>query len=370
MPPTILRRTESDVSRRYWWVILIVLLALGAVSLVMLPKGSGPGPAGGDGSAGLASEQGLESIDDGLKTIGAPGGPINLSMEGAGAYQRRDGSDAGQKSSLYESPTAAVGPGAAATVSEAGSSASGGTLAEALKKVASSKPDRSDNKGWGSAAVRTGFSRPQAKFNSLSGPGGGGGGGGSGASLGVGGVTNPYGIATSNPGSGSTVGLGAGGGGGGDFKVRKGGRNQAFDHLKQVQNVAGKAAGAGGDLAANLGSRGFDAASARGGLAGGGTAASGGSVVGGPDAVPENLKLDDPKLQNKKIEVPAIGKDKSANPRADMERQMVMMLMMAAIGGIAGPMFGAIGVGMANMMFNQNMKATYNIAPPPTSAPR
>lgn len=373
MPPTVLRRTDGDVTRRYWWVILLLVIVIGAVSLVMMPKGSGPGAGGADGAAGLASEQSLESISDGLNTAGAPGGPINLSMEGTGAY-RRHGDDAdggGQKSSLYGSQPSATAAGPTAKVAEAGSSAAaGGSLAEALKKVASSKPMKDDNKGWGSAAVRTGFTPPKASFSGLAGPGGGGG-GGSGASLGVGGVAAPFGLGGSNPGSGGTVGLGSAGGGAGGFKVRKGGHNQAFDNLKQVQNVAAKAAGAAGDLANNMGSRSYDGATARAGLPGG-AAATGGSVVGGPDAVPENLKLDDPKLQNKKIEVPAIGKDKSADPQADMERQIMMMIMMAAIGGIAGPMFGAVGVGMANMLFNQDMKATYNLAPspPPTTAPR
>ncbi|MBI5202537.1 MAG: hypothetical protein HY925_13180, partial [Elusimicrobia bacterium] len=87
MSPTVLRRTDGDVTRKYWWVILLVILAVGAGSLTMMPK-TGGGPAT-DPAAGTASEQTLESIDEGVATVGAPGGPINLSMEGSGAYRRK-----------------------------------------------------------------------------------------------------------------------------------------------------------------------------------------------------------------------------------------------------------------------------------------
>jgi len=76
MSPTVLRRTDGDVTRKYWWVILLCVLAVGGGSLVMMPKTGGSGP-GTDPAAGTASEQSLESIDDGLKTVGAPGGPLN-----------------------------------------------------------------------------------------------------------------------------------------------------------------------------------------------------------------------------------------------------------------------------------------------------
>ena len=356
MSPTVLRRTDGDVTRKYWWVILLCVLAVGGGSLVMMPKTGGSGP-GTDPAAGTASEQSLESIDDGLKTVGAPGGPLNLSMDGTGAYRRKDAeASATMKSSLYEPRASALTTGTP-VVATAGTAAEGGSLADALKKIASSKPSKEDNKGWGAAAVRTGFTPPKASFSGgLSGlSGGGGGGGGSGASMGVGGGgSTAFGLGGSNPGSASTIG-GAAGLGGGLPKVRKGGHNQAMDILKKVETLASGSAGAGGDLANNLNSRAFDANTAKSALGGTGSALGGASVGSG---VAENLKLDDPKLNSKKIEVPVVGNDKPADPQGDMEKQIMMMVITMAIGGIMGPMFGAMGTGMANMMFGTNM--TFN----------
>ncbi|MBI5200400.1 MAG: hypothetical protein HY925_02340 [Elusimicrobia bacterium] len=127
-----------------------------------------------------------------------------------------------------------------------------------------------------------------------------------------------------------------------------------MDLLKKVETVASASAGAGGDLASNLNSRSFDGNSAKSALGGQGTAASGGALVN--SGVAENLKLDDPKLNKKELKVPEIKGDKPADPQADLERQLMTMVITMAIGGILGPTFGAMGTGMANMLFNQNMQ--------------
>lgn len=368
MAPTVLRRTDGDVTRKYWWVILLGVLAVGGGSLLVMPKGGGGSGPANDPASGVASEQSLESIDDGLNTIGAPGGPLNLSMDGAGAYKRKDDSaSSSMKSSLYESPSTAINTGAP-VVAQAGSAAqSGGSLADALKKIASSKPSKGENKGWGKAAVRTGFTPPKAAFSGgLSGLSGGGGGGGSGASMSVGGGggSTAFGFGSSSPGSAATIG-GAAGLGGGLPKVRKGGHNRAMDILKKVEAVSSKATLSGGDLANNMNSRSFDGNAAKSALSGGGTAASGGAAIG--DGVAENLKLDDPKLNNKKIEVPPVGADKPADPRGDMEKQIMMMVITMAIGGIMGPVLGGMGTGMANMLLGTDMK--YNPSPQQSACP-
>lgn len=353
MSVTVLRRTDGDLTRRYWWVVLLLVLAAGGGALLLMRGGPGGGGPTGE-LAGSSSDQSLDSIDQGLRTVGAPGQPLNLSMDGAGAYKRKDDPLAGQKSGLYEAPTTALNAGAPVSVSQAGSAAAEGSLAAALKKVASSTPAKGGNKGWGGASVRTGFTPPKATFGSM-GSSSGGGGGGSGASLGVSGGSGgtPFGISGSNPGSASTM----GGVGGGASKLQKGGYNQAFSNLKQVENVASKAGGAGGDLGSNLGARSFDGGAQRVGLQSGNAADSGASVASG---VPENLKLDDPNLQKKQIDVPGITKEKDAGNKDQLERQIMMMLLTAAIGGIAGPMFGAIGVGMTNALMGTDMKMNYN----------
>lgn len=363
--PTVLRRTDNDPLKKYWWVVLLLVLAAGGgvLSMMRSGEGAGGGVAATPSDEGMsASEQSLDSIDQGLTSLASPGGPVDLSM--GGTYRRKDDSASSQKSSLYESPASNLTPGApvTATVSES-ASAAGSSLAEALKSVAK-RPSKADNKGWGDAVARSGFSAG-VKLKAMSSLGTGGGGGGSSASMGVGGLGPSSSGGGSAPGSGSTM-LSGGGGGAGGPKIRKGGHNQAFDVLKQVEKNSLLAKGAGAEAAANVNARGYDGASLKtnSGAPGLSGFASGGQVVGKLDAIPENLKLDDPKLQKKDIKVPQVGKDKEVPKTGmDMEQMIMMMLVQAAIGGIAGPMFGAVGMGIANGVFGANMKGTYNFGP-------
>lgn len=327
----------------------------------MMRSGDGAGGGGAaDPASGMsATEQSLDSIDQGLTSLASPGGPILLSMDGS--YRRKDEAGSTQKSSLYVAPGAgAAAPASAAALSTAGSAAGeGGSLAEALKSVAK-RPSKAENKGWGSAVARSGFSSG-VKLKAMSGLGTGGGGAGSSANLAVGGLAGGgFAGGGSGPGSGGTL-LSGDGGPMGPPRVRKGGHNQAFDVLKQVEKNASKSAGAGADLAANLGARGYDGASlkAAAGAPGlSGLPGTGGQVVGKLDAIPENLKLDDPKLQKKDIKVPEVGKDKEAQKTGmDMEQMMMMMLVQMAIGGIAGPVFAGIGMGIANGVFGANVRS-------------
>ncbi|MBI4423018.1 MAG: hypothetical protein HY554_04795 [Elusimicrobia bacterium] len=357
---TVLRRSDGgDPLRRYWWLILLVVVIGGGGALLGTRRpGTEPAP---DPELGPGSDQSLESIGAGLPTIGAPGGALNLSMEGS--YRRQDEANSTQKSSLFEAPAPAPGAGAPVVASAAAASAEGGSLADALKKVASAKPSR-ENKGWGDAIVRTGFAPPRAKFSALSGPGGAAGAGGSsGASFAARSVTTPFGLPASNP--GLAAGSGAGVAGLGGPKVRKGGRNQAFDLLKQVEKTAGQAMQANADLASNLGNRGFDGgAKAAPSLApAGGVPLGHGGVAGRLEGVPENLKLDDPKLQKKELKVPEIKAEKDAPAGPDMSQMLTMMLMQMAIAGIAGPMFGAIGMTMASAMGANMYGSNFNFGP-------
>lgn len=363
---TVLRRTDNDPLKKYWWVVLLLVFAAGGGVLSMMRSGEGDagGSSGASSGEGMsASEQSLDSIDQGLTSLASPGGPVDLSM--GGTYRRKDESASSMKSSLYESPSSNLTPGAplSAAVSESASAAgSGSNLAEALKSVAK-RPSKADNKGWGDAVARSGFS-PGTKLKAMASMGTGAGGGGSSANMSVGGLA-PSSGGGSAPGSGSTL-LEGGGGSAGGQKIRKGGHNQAFDVLKQVEKNSLLAKGAGAEAAANVNARGYDGATLKtnSGTPGLSGLASGGQVVGKLDAIPENLKLDDPKLQKKDIKVPEVGKDKeAAKTGPDMEQMIMMMLVQAAIGGIAGPMFGAVGMGIANGVFGANMKGTYNFGP-------
>ena len=359
----VLRRGEPDFTRRYWWVLLLLVFAVGGVAwLVTGPGGRGLG-GGASGPSGAAQDQSLGSIDDALRSAGAPGAPVDLSMEGAGAYRRHDDSAGAQRSSLFERSSTALnigsplGVGSASRARAGAGSASVGSssLANALRNVANAKPGPS--KGWGDEKARTGFTPGKANFGSFSGLGGGGGGSGAGSS-GGGSAGTPFGIAGANPTSAGTIGGDAAGG----RKIRKGARNQAFDMLKQVQQTANASTRMGVEGASNLNASGFDGGSkSNAGVAGAGGAGTGDGSVGEGDGVAGNLKLDDPKLQKKNIDVPVVPPSKDAETM-DMSKMIMMMVVQMAIAGILGPVFGGIGAGIAGAMTGTTQPMpTYNI---------
>src|SRR5581483_4545521 len=95
----------SDPFKKYWWVLLVIF-AMGGVWVCgpALQGGGGPvtGGAGGPGEGGLKSADG-SSLDASANPSGAPGGAIDLSMDGAA--RRKKGEASGlMTSSLYIPP--------------------------------------------------------------------------------------------------------------------------------------------------------------------------------------------------------------------------------------------------------------------------
>ena len=70
------------------------------------------------------------------------------------------------------------------------------------------------------------------------------------------------------------------------------------------------------------------------------------------ESSPQNLKTSDPKLSKRDIKVPDVGEeDEVKNPEADMEAEMMKLIMSAAISGILGPVFKGIGDGVTAGLF-------------------
>lgn len=348
--PTIGRK-DDDLLRKYWWVVLLFFVFVGGGTL-MLMSGGGAGDGSlptGAGESGLqASNQSLESLDLVSNPTGAPGAAMSLSMDGS--YKRRSSPDDAPTSSLYQAPISAVNSGSPITDAATALKAKG-SLGEALKKVAessSSASSKGKNKGWGDAAVQTGFTVGKGKFAPMSsGLGGSGGGGSSGASFSSG--ATAFGSGRSNPGAANTTGLPAFG------NPNRGrinaGTNETLNALKKLDQTTKSAANA-KDLAsaANYNSRGFDATASK-PSGGGAPLASIGSVNGQLDGVPGNLKLDDPRLQNKEFKPPEIKKEEEVkDPNLEMEKMITQMLLQAVIGGVLGPVFGGIGSAIAGGM--------------------
>ena len=80
-------RRDNDPFKKYWWVLLLAFGAVGAWLCSPL--------IGTQGSAGVARESGLKSAEQSLDSLdnpsGAPGGPVELSMEGSYRKKKQDG---------------------------------------------------------------------------------------------------------------------------------------------------------------------------------------------------------------------------------------------------------------------------------------
>ena len=359
-----INRKNANALGRYWWVLGLGVLVLGGGSMMLFgPTGEAPVA---ENRAGTTNEQNLESLDAVQNPVGAPGGAIiNLSMEGSGSYSRRPQNESTQASSLYQSAAAAAAangrgaaPGAAGGAAAGGDKAAGeraggtASLGEALKNAG--KAGDGKGKGWGGDAARAGFTAPKASFGGMSGVGGSGG-GSSGAHLSA---STAFGTGRSDPGETSTVGLALKGGG--DPRTKRG-TNASLNSLRSVEAVMSRAAGSNSDMAANVGSQGYVAASSRpSGPGGPGGAAVGG---GGPGSgVPDNLKGDDPKLQKKELKAPDVPEEtKSALDKQAEQQKMMQELAKAvitsAVGGIAGQLFGSIGGGIASSVFGVGANA-------------
>ncbi|MCX5795707.1 MAG: hypothetical protein NTY77_09460 [Elusimicrobia bacterium] len=319
----------NDPFKKYWWVILLGFAGVGAwVCMPLMDTSVGSGSVR---AHGLKSEN--QSLDSMANPSGAPGQAVDLSMDNAYGKKKADGES---MSSLYQAPpeaaTGAAAPGAPLTGSA--------SFADALKDV-SRKTEASAS--WGGAKPQVPFTPPKGNFSSLSGMGGS---GGSGASSGPS-VSGAFGTSVAKTGFAQTRGLGPGDSGAGQ------GGKPIMNSLKGAASQ-GQAAltTKSADAARAMSGASFDGS--RGGSAiGGGPGTAQGGAYTGFDAVPANLKANDPNANVNKMEsVPG----KFAAPAVDegeqMRKAIMMMVISAVVGGVVtgvvGSVFGGVAGGAAN----------------------
>lgn len=333
-------RPSDDPYKKYWWVILAGFGVTGAwLSLPMMETSVGSTRVDTTAPAtGLTT--GESSLDGSDNPNGAPGSTLDLAMDIAARPRKGDGS---VMSSLYQAPD---DPALPAEAAPAGAAAPGGTLADALKKAASSDPS-----GWGGQKAQKGFTQP--KLGGVSAPGlGGGSGSGTSASASATGGVGAFGSQSSQVGFAGTSGLK---GSVSDMPEAK----NAKGALANAASAATKAANSrSGDAAVSGLSKVFDGRSERGGSAiggDGGEAIGAGGIYGSLDAAPENLKINDPNLDKREFkEPPAKVANKKDNRSEELKQQMAMMLVTMVVGGMVGGTVGQAMTGMIPMMMQMN----------------
>lgn len=332
-------RPSDDPYKKYWWLILLSFGLTAAWLLAPMmekPIGSTRVDVGGElADPGASGEASLDGSDN---PNGAPGSTIDLSMEALARPKKADGTP---MSSLYQAPDE---PQAPAPASTAGAKAPGGTLVDALKKVAKSDPS-----GWGGQAPRKGFKAPRLGGSMPSLPSGGGVSGAYSAKLGGSGA---FGARNADVGFESARGLS---GSAGDLPEARGARGalaRASAQAKEALRATSKDQQVSGLSAL------FDGRSAKGGSAiggDGGEAIGQGGIYGSLDAAPKNLKLNDPNLDLKEITPPPAAVANTRDNRSEeLKRQMAMMVVTTLVGGIIGGTVGNAITGLAPALMSAN----------------
>lgn len=314
----------DDPFKKYWWAIL---LGIGFTAMWLLLPMLGEQSVGST-KIDAAKPKSDAAVEQNFSSEGGDGG--YLSMDGAVKKRKDDPLFSG--SLTFPTPeggeTPADGKTAAAAAGGAAGAASG-SLASALKQVAS------ENGGWGDKKAQRGFDAPKLSGTGMSGLGAASGGRAGSA----GGSSSAFGSANAN------VGFGRAGGLSGTAKDDI--APEAKASVAALQAAASKsvegANNSSNDAARSSLAQAFDGAKAGSKIGGPGGAA--GARYENLDTAPINLKLADPKLNEKKLEAPPmtdIGESKS-NDDSQMAKQMAMQIAAGVVGGmIGGPVGGII----------------------------
>lgn len=321
---------NSDPFKKYWWVILLGFGGVGAwICMPLMDSSVGAGSVNAEAGLRSAQPQSLDSINN---PSGAPGGVVNLLMEGSGRYKKKDGP---AMSSLYQAPEEPAAAAAAAPAT--------GNLADALKDIASrtAASGAADSTGWGGQKAQRGFVAPRANFGAMSGFSSGSGSGASASSAGGGAASvSGFGAQRANTGVAYAQGLR-------DDSAAEPGRKGTFGALQGAQAVSIAAARQHTyDVSAAMGGRSFDGSGGKGSGIGGGGAGQAGSagLYGSLDSAPINLKANDPNLNQMKIEAPpALPKEVPPDPNDQMRQMLMQMIIMGLVGGLMGGVTGGIG---------------------------
>lgn len=334
MTPRVSVAPADDGYKKYWIFVLGGFVLTGAwLCLPVMETQVGSGHYDAPKPADSGVEQSLDSADN---PNGAQGSAIDLDM-GLGRHKSR--SDEPIESMLYQAPpeVGAAAAGAPLGSATAGSAASA-SLASQLKNVA----DKKDG-GWHEKA-RRGFDAPHLNGSGLSGAGSASGGSGASASVNV----SAFGARTAGVSFGATHGLKDDGQG----DKGPGSARNALNNASAMSKQA--AAQRSGDAARNGLSAVFDGAKAQAAAA---PDVGGGGSYAALDQAPVNLKVNDPKLDQKQLKDPPATDVPTAQNNDQMMKQMGMMIASAVIGGMIGGTAGQM-VMMAGMMAMQQQQAT------------
>ncbi len=313
----------DDPFKKYWWAILLLIVF---TALWLLT------PMLGEKSIGSTSIDTAKPKTDNVEQAVAVGDETGdggyLSMEGTG-HKRKEDSVLG--SSLYQAPpddpaTAAATAGSAAAGGAGLGSASASSLASELKKVGEST-------GWGEKAQK-GFNLPKLAGGSLSGMGA-----ASGGSAGSSGGSSAFGSRNANIGFGSTKGLSGGDAPEADENAKSKGLHALSAAAQQAQLAATNSSN---DAARSSLSAAFDGAKTGNKI--GGNVGGGAGTYAALDTAPVNLKLADPKLNEKKMEPPP-GADVGQTSMDDSQlgKQIAMQVASGVLGAaIGGPVGGIV----------------------------
>jgi hypothetical protein len=326
----------NDPYKKYWWAILAGFVVTGmwlCVPVMETPVGSihvDTAPKPGTGAAG--AEQTLDAADN---PSGAPGGALDLSMDGRRKSKSGDGED--MTSMLYQAvPEAGTTAAAGKPLGGATAAASSASLAQQLKDAGK----KTDASGWNEKAQR-GFTAPHLA-GGLSGSGSASGGSSASASASSGNA-GIFGAQTSQVGFGSARGL-----------HDDGSDSPGFAALKTAAGKAGSPNLKGSDEAMHASmSQSFDGGKGK-PVATIGTGAMA-QANAAYDSAPANLKANDPKLDSKKLPDPPTT---AAPPSSqDMTKQLAMMAATALIGGMIPGVGGQMVMMMGMMMMQQQQQA-------------
>ncbi len=335
MAPRYAVSDADDPFKKYWWAILGGI-GFTAAWLLM--------PMAGEKSIGSTvvdtSKPKIEGSVEQSFADGDVGNGLNLSMEEAIKRRKEDPAFSGS-SLMLPTPEGGETADAAAAGSAAGGAASGAksaSLAAALKEVGQS------NGGWGDKKAQRGFDQPKLSGSGMSGLGSAGGG-----RSGSAGGTSAFGSSNAN------VGFGRAGGLSGSVKddvapAAKGSIAALKALASQSVNAANNSSN---DAARSSLAQAFDGAKA-GSKIGGPGGGPGGARYDSLDTAPINLKLSDPKLNEKKLEAPPpSAPDPSKSAKGD-DAEMAKQLMMTVVGGVLG---GVIGGPVGGIVTNVLMQA-------------
>jgi len=324
--PAVAARSGPGL-KDYGWMVLVFAAFIAAWLTLPFLSGTGSGSVSID-EALSGGEQSLHSLEDSPSPVGAlaPG-----ARAGRKARELPDGAG-----SLYQSG-APMGDAAGGSISS--------QLAAALRGVSKSSPPPA---AAAPAARRSGSAPaggPRAEFaapGQTASPGS-----SSGASMTL--VEKPFGSG-GDPGLHETA---ASFPSGGVAAANGLAASESFASLNRAKESSQSALTSHDEMAVASAKKTFDFAQTRAQtLTGGGDSAPGGppSMDG---STPASLKGGDPSLGHKELTPPPVGpasETKDKDNAQYMRQQMIMMMIMMAIGGIAGSAFSAVGNSLAKNM--------------------